>query len=117
MHWSPRSILWRYGLILLRNNSHLPQPGKLSPEALMSVDAIRETSLANLDRAQDRLLGEVQHVVHERPVRDLLVRRREEAVAGNHRIPQRSLLGHLRGGRHRQRLRQRDMVEVGQLAP
>jgi hypothetical protein len=26
---------------LLRNNSHLPQPGKLSPEALMSVDAIR----------------------------------------------------------------------------
>src|SRR5580692_11960882 len=101
----------------LRDDAQIAKSGELPPKALVRVDAIRKACLTNLDCAQDRLFAEVEHPVHERPIRNLVVRRGMQAVAGDHGITQRSLLAHLRNSRHRNRLCDGKVVEGAELLP
>src|SRR5580704_682431 len=101
----------------LGNDAHIAKPGELPREALVRVDAIRKARLTNLDCAQDCFFTEVEHPVHERPVCNLVVWRGMQAIASNYRIPQRSLLAHLRNSRHRKRLCDWKVVEGGELIP
>src|SRR6266404_3787235 len=101
----------------LGDDPHIAKPGELPPKALVRVDTIRKACLTNLDRAQDGLFTEVEHPVHERPVCNLLVGRGMQAIADNHRIPQRSFLAHLGNSRHRKRLCYGKVVEGGELVP
>jgi hypothetical protein len=99
------------------DDAHSAKSGELPPKALVRVDAIRKARLTNLDCAQDCLFTEVEHPVHKCPICDLVVGRGIQAIAGNHGIPQRSLLGHFRNSRHRKRLCGRKVVEGGELIP
>src|ERR1700675_2145712 len=99
------------------DDAQIAKSGELPPKALVRVHAIRKACLTNLDGAQDCLFTEVEHPVHERPVCDLVVGGSMQAIAGNHGIPQRSLLAHLRNSRHRQRLCDGKVVEGGELIP
>src|SRR5882724_5691256 len=83
----------------------------------MCVDAIRKARLTNLDCALDNFFAEVEHPVHERPVCDLVVGRGMQTVAGNHCIPQRSLLAHLGNSGHCKRLGDWQIVEGSELTP
>src|ERR1700720_913387 len=99
------------------DDAHSAKSGELPLKALVRVDAIRKACLTNLDCAQDRLFAEVEHPVHERPICNLFVGRGMQAIAGNHGIPQRSLLAHLRNSGHRKRLCDWKVVESGELIP
>src|ERR1700693_6205470 len=66
------------------DDAQIAKSGELPPKALVRVDAIRKACLANFDCAQDRLFTEVEHPVHERPVGNLVVGRRMQAIAGDH---------------------------------
>src|ERR1700730_16474056 len=77
------------------DDAHIAKSGELPPKALVRVGAVREACLTNLDCAQDRLFAEVEHPVHERPICNLVVGGGMQAIAGDHGIPQRSLLTHL----------------------
>src|SRR5258708_10261430 len=101
----------------LGDDAQIAKPGELPPKALVRVDAIRKACLTNLDCAQDGLFTEVEHPVHERPIRNLVVRRGMQSVAGDHGIPQRSLLAHLRNSRHRKWLGDGKVVEGSELIP
>src|ERR1700736_2804605 len=79
----------------LGDDPQIAKPGELPREALVRVDAIGKACLTNLDCAQDCFFPEVEHPVHERPVCNLSVGRGMQAIAGNHCIPQKSLLAHL----------------------
>src|ERR1700732_4541464 len=99
------------------DDAQVAKSGELPPKALVRVDAIRKACLTNLDGAEDCLLMEVEHPVDERPVCNLLVGRGMQAIAGNHGVPQRSLLAHLRNSRHRKRLCHGKVVEGSELSP
>src|ERR1700722_3871552 len=101
----------------LGDDPQIAKPCELSPKALVSVDAIRKASLTNLDCAQDCFFPEIEHPVHERPVCNLVVGRGMQTIAGNHCIPERSLLAHLGNSRHRKRLCDWQIVEGGQIVP
>src|SRR4029077_15254365 len=101
----------------LGDDAQIAKSGELPLKALVCVDAIGKACATNLDCAQDCLFPEVEHPVHERPVCNLVVGRDMEAIAGNHRVPQRSLLAHLRNSRHRKRLCDWKIVEGGELIP
>src|SRR5258708_9398877 len=102
---------------LLEDDAQFAKSGELPRKALVRVDAIRKACLTNLDCALDCLFTEVEHPVHERPVCYLVVGRGMQPIAGNHRIPQRGLLAHLRNSRHRKRLCDWKVVEGGELIP
>src|SRR5580692_1358245 len=101
----------------LGDDAHLAKSGELAPKALVRVDAIRKACLTNLDRAQDGLVAEVEHPVHERPVCNLVVGRGMQAIAGDNGIPQRSLLVHLRNSGHGEWLCDGKVVEGGEFIP
>src|SRR3984893_6613070 len=101
----------------LGDDAQIAKSGELAPKALVRVDAISKACVTNLDCAQDCLFTEVEHPVHERPVCNLAVGRGMQTVAGNHGIPQRSLLAHLRNSGHSEWLRDCQVVEGGELIP
>src|SRR6202030_2236247 len=101
----------------LGGDPQIAKPCELSPKALVSVDATRKASLANLDGPRDCFFPKVEHPVHERPVCNLVVGRGMQAIAGNHCIPQKSLLAHLGNSRHRKRLGDWQIVEGGEFTP
>src|ERR1700730_8136167 len=107
----------RASIKALGDDAQVAKSGELPPKALVRVDAIRKACLTNLDGAQDCLFTEVKHPVHERPVCNLVVGRGMQAITGNHGIPQRTLLAHLRNSRHRKRLCDWKVVEGGELIP
>src|SRR5260370_11025266 len=104
----------RSSIKALGDDAQVAKSGELPPKALVRVNAIRKACLTNLDCALDRLFAEVEHPVHERPVCNLVVGRGMQAIAGDHCIPQRSLLAHLGNSRHRKRLCDRKVVEGGE---
>src|SRR6202045_4731106 len=101
----------------LGDDAQIAKSGELAPKALVRVDAISKACVTNLDRALDCLFTEVEHPVHERPVCNLVVGRGMQGIAGNHCIPERSLLAHLGNSRHRKRLCDWQIVEGGQIVP
>src|ERR1700685_398210 len=101
----------------LGDDPQIAKSGELPPKALVRIDAIRKARLANLNCAQNCFFPEVEHPVHERPVCNLVVGRGMQAIAGNHCIPQKSLLAHLGNSRHRKRLAESRIVESGEFIP
>src|ERR1700680_3719705 len=101
----------------LGDDPQIAKSAELPPKALVRVDAIRKARLANLNCAQNCFFPEVEHPVHERPVCNLIVGRGMQAKAGNHCIPQRTLLPHLGNCRHRKRLGDWQTVEGSEFIP